>query len=201
MKFNPAAAETKGWETLSRESHFESAHLSVVTEIVCTPSVREGRRWTIVHRKAAVVVAPMLPNGSLLLIRQERIPIRAAIWEVPAGQVDVVASGEEAIKAVALQELREETGYRLAGGGELLPLGFFFASPGFTDEHGYLFLARYVEPSPGGHAHGESESIVDCRAFTPREIARMIGNGEIRDANTLAICARMVATGLLSFYA
>ena len=30
----------------------------------------------------------MTPDGRLLLIRQERIPIRAAIWEFPAGQID-----------------------------------------------------------------------------------------------------------------
>jgi len=167
-----------------------------------TPTVPKGRPWVVVHRKAAVVVAPMTEAGELVLIRQERIPIRATIWEVPGGQID--DSGElgiGAIEAVALRELREETGYQLSSAGELLALGHFFSSPGFTDEVAYLFLARNVEPSPEGHAHTESESIVDCRSFTPREIARMITNGEIRDGNTLAICTRLIASGLLSLYA
>lgn len=144
----------------------------------------------------------MLPDGSLVLIRQERIPIRSTIWEIPAGQIDDAGEVSQLeIEKVALRELREETGYRLTPTGELLSLGHFFSSPGMTDEHSYLFLARHVETAPQGSAHNESEAIVDCRSFTPREIARMIANGEIRDANTLAACARMIASGLLSFYA
>ena len=48
----------------------------------------EPRAWTIVHRKAAVVVAPMTRDGKIVLIHQERIPIRQAIWEMPSGQID-----------------------------------------------------------------------------------------------------------------
>ncbi|MGZ4984831.1 MAG: NUDIX hydrolase [Chthoniobacterales bacterium] len=202
MKFQGIVADREGWKTISRETHFENAHLSVATEMVATPARPEPRPWTVAHRKAAVVIAPLTKEGELILIRQERIPIRAAIWEVPAGQIDKTrALPPQEIEAVALRELREETGYQLAAAGELLPLGHYFSSPGFTDEHGFLFLARPVELSEEGHAHDESESIVDCRAFTPREVARMIANGEIRDGNTLAICSRLIASGLLSFYA
>ena len=117
---------------------------------------------------------------------------------MPAGQIDNADEADPAaIGAVALRELREETGYALGAAGELLPLGHFFSSPGFTDEHAYLFLARGVEMTSEGHAHEESEAISDCRAFRPVEIARMIAANEIRDANTLSVCARLVARGLL----
>lgn len=141
----------------------------------------------------------MTSEGKIILIRQERIPIRAAIWEVPAGQIDdSKESDRDAIEAVALRELGEETGFELAGGGELIPLGDYFTSPGFTDERGYFFLARPVRPSAEGHARHESEAILDCRAFSVHELSRMIDKNEIRDANTLGICARLVARGLLS---
>ena len=154
----------------------------------------------MVHRKAAVAVAAMTANGEIVLIREERIPVRAALWEVPAGQIDQSGDPSPAkIEEVALRELREETGYRLATGGQLLPLGLVFSSPGMTDERVHLFLARHVEMSEDGHAHDESESILDIRTFAPREIARMITNGEIRDTNTLGVCARLIASGLLSF--
>lgn len=202
MKFKSAVSPRDGWRIISEETHFKNAHLAVTTELVRTPTVAKGRKWTVVRRKSAVVVAPMTAEGKLILIRQERIPIQAMIWEVPAGQIDDVGKMEQAaIEAVALRELREETGYRLAPSGELHSLGQFFSSPGFTDEHAYLFLARNVELAPEGHEHAESESIVDCRSFTPREVARMISNGEICDANTLAICTRMIVAGLLSLYA
>jgi ADP-ribose pyrophosphatase len=136
----------------------------------------------------------------LILIRQERIPIRAAIWEVPAGQIDDSSGTDDAeIAAVALRELREETGFGLAEGGELIPLGDYFTSPGFTDEQGYFFLARPVRECAEGHSRDESESILECRAFSPEELREMIASNEIRDANTLAICARLLSRGLLSF--
>ena len=187
------------WKTISTETHYADRNLRVVTEEVCTPARSKPRRWTIVHRKPAVVIAPMTRDGKMVLIRQERIPIRAAIWEMPAGQVDDAVSDVATIKAVAVRELREETGYQLAKDGELIALGDYFTSPGFTDEHGYFFLARPVEAIPNGHAHDESEAILDCRSFDVSEIGRMIAENEIRDANTLSICARLAARGFISF--
>jgi len=93
--------------------------------------------------------------------------------------------------------LREESGHELAPGGELIPLGHFFPSAGFTDEHSHLLLARPVVPSPHGSKHDENEAITDCRAFAPEEFRAMIARGEIRDANTLAAFARLVALGLI----
>jgi ADP-ribose pyrophosphatase len=186
------------WKTISSERHFADRNLEVVTDRVQSPARPDTRAWTIVHRKAAVVIAPMTRDGKILLIRQERIPIRQAIWEMPSGQIDDHNADQEKIKNVALRELREETGYELASDGELVPLGHYFSSPGFTDERGYLFLARSVQPCAGGPDHEEGESILDCRQFTVAEIRRMIANNEICDANTLGLCATLAARGLLS---
>jgi ADP-ribose pyrophosphatase len=198
VKRSKLVRDADGWETISSEKHFANDHLEVVTDTVRTPRRQKPRTWTVVHRKAAVIVAPMTSEGKLLLIRQERLPIRAAIWEMPAGQIDNHESGENEIKEVALRELREETGYELAANGELIALGHYFSSPGFTDEYGYLFLARPVERCAEGDAQDEAESILDCRAFSASEISRMIADSEIRDANTLGICARLAARGFLS---
>jgi ADP-ribose diphosphatase len=194
----------QAWKTISTERHFANAHVDVVTDHVQTPSRGEPRVWTIVHRKAAVVIAPMTDDGKIVLIRQERIPIRQAIWEMPSGQIDSVAGGgdpghaAETIEQVALRELREEAGYELAKDGELIPLGHYFTSPGFTDERCYFFLARPVQPCKEGPDPDEGELIVDCRPFKVSEIRRMIAENEIRDANTLSLSARLWARGLLS---
>jgi 8-oxo-dGTP pyrophosphatase MutT (NUDIX family) len=182
------------WETVSSDRHFANAHLEVVTDHVRTPSRSLPRTWTIVHRKAAVIIAPMTRDGKIVLIRQERIPIRAAIWEMPSGQID--GPVRETAEQVALRELREEAGYELANDGELIALGHYFTSPGFTDERGHFFLARPVEPCPN-YVRDESESILDCREFSVEQIRRMIAENEIRDANTLSIWARLWARGLL----
>jgi ADP-ribose pyrophosphatase len=190
--------EGVGWETISSDWHFANAHVEVVTDRVLTPTRTKPRSWTIVHRKPAVIIAPMTRDGKIVLIHQERIPIRAAIWEMPSGQIDHLREpDQEQIEAVALRELREEAGYELANDGELIALGYYFSSPGFTDEHGYFFLARPVERCREASARDEGESILDCREFTLEQVQRMIAENEIRDANTLSLFARLWARGLL----
>ena len=183
------------WETVSSDRHFANAHLEVVTDHVRTPTRSLPRTWTIVHRKAAVIIAPMTRDGKIVLIHQERIPIRTAIWEMPSGQID--GPVQETREQVALRELREEAGYELAKDGELIALGYYFTSPGFTDECGHFFLARPVQRHKEGSAGDEGESILDCREFSIDEIRRMIAENEIRDANTLSIWARLWAGDLL----
>ena len=184
------------WETVSSERHFANAHLEVVTDHVRTPARSLPRAWTVVHRKAAVIIAPMTRDGKIILIHQERIPIRTAIWEMPSGQIDGPA--HETVEQVALRELREEAGYVLAKNGKLIALGHYFTSPGFTDECGYFFLAHPVQKCKEASAGDEGESILDCREFGVEEIRRMIAENEICDANTLSIWARLWAGDLLA---
>jgi ADP-ribose pyrophosphatase len=182
------------WRELEREILLETPYLRVQREVVATPARPEGVEWTVTRRKQAAVVAPRTPDGRYLLVKQERVPIRAAIWEFPAGQVD--GGGEitpEAILEAAHRELGEETGHRCAGA--MLALGSFYSSAGFTDEQGHLFLATDVVPRAEGHDHDDGEAILECRAFTVDELRGMIASGEIRDANTLSLFARLLATG------
>ena len=183
------------WETVSSERHFANAHLEVVTDHVRTPARSLPRAWTVVHRKAAVIIAPMTRDGKIILIHQERIPIHTSIWEMPSGQID--GPGQETPEQVALRELREEAGYELGKNGELIALGQYFTSPGFTDERGYFFLAHPVQKCKERAAGDEGESILDCREFSVEEIRRMIVENEIRDANTLSIWTRLWARDLL----
>ncbi len=196
MPFHHFIPETAGWLTLSDETLFANPHLEVHRATVTSPTRAEPFQWTVAHRKGAVVVVPETREGKYLLIRQERVPLRATIWEFPAGQIDDHEE-PDAIRATGLRELREESGHELAAGGEVIALGHFFPSAGFTDEHSHLLLARPVVPSALGHRHDENEAITECRAFSREELRAMIASGEICDANTLAAFARLVAMRLL----
>jgi ADP-ribose pyrophosphatase len=200
MPFHKFVRDADGWKTLGEEVAFANPYLEVSRVTVSTPTRPAPFTWTVTHRKAAVVVAPMTERGTFVLVQQERVPIRATIWEFPAGQIDEHAAHDDdaaAVRATGLRELREESGYELAPNAEIISLGYFFPSAGFTDEQSHLLLARPVVPSPHGHAHDSSEAIVACREFTVDELRGAIASGEIRDANTLAAFARLVATGIL----
>ena len=194
--FHRFIQSTEGWNVITGETLFANPYVEVHRATVTSPTRPEPFTWTVVHRKAAVVVVPMTTDGRFILVRQERVPIRATIWEFPAGQIDD-ASDPDAIRATGLRELEEESGHVLAPGGDMISLGHFFPSCGFTDEHSHLMLARPVVPAAGGAKPDAAESITECRAFSTEEFRAMIASGEIRDANTLSAFARMVAMGLL----
>ena len=197
MRFHDFVRDSEGWRLVGDETLFANPYLEVHRVTISTPTRPVPFAWTVAHRKGAVVVVPVTLDGKYLLVRQERVPIRATIWEFPAGQIDD-ASDADAIRATGLRELEEEAGHELAAGGELISLGLFFPSSGFTDEHSHLVLARGVVPAAGGARPDEAEAITECRAFTAQELTEMVASGEVRDANTLAAFARMHALGLMN---
>jgi 8-oxo-dGTP pyrophosphatase MutT (NUDIX family) len=187
-----------GWEIRAISTLFKDAHLEVFREEVVPPGENRVRNWTVVRRKQAVVIAPVTKDGHFLLIHQARIPVRKFLWEFPAGQIDDSFEPEmELIRETALRELTEETGYSLAPGGDLIYLGHYYTSQGYSDETPHLFLARPVYPTGLGHQPDDSETIVECREFTYAELCSMIADSVIQDANTLATFARLSARRLL----
>jgi ADP-ribose pyrophosphatase len=196
MAFQQFIRDTDGWRTLSTEVQHANPHVEVHRVIVESPTRATPFPWTVCHRKAGVVIVPMTAAGEFVLVREERVPIRTTIWAFPAGQIDD-SEEPDAIRATGLRELREEAGHLLAPGGEVVSLGHFFPSPGFTDEHSYLLLVRPVVPSPDGAQPDTNEGILGCRAFSHNALRAMIASGEIGDANTLAAFSRLTAMGLL----
>ena len=196
-----------GWKKVGSEMVFNNPHIGVESARYLTPSRTEKPQpWYVVHRKAAVAIAPVLEDGRFVLIAQERLPVQKTCWEFPAGQIDVVldTGGPGGVERVqrqivetALRELREECGCELhPEHGAMEPLGYFFPSQGFTDEHVYMFKAEPVcvvsRPEPDG-----SEHISDVRLVSAGELRRMIADNEITTALTLALYARMAAMGLV----
>ena len=187
-----------GWQILETNTLFKNSHIQVLQERVLPPGETRVRNWTVVRRKQAVVIAPVTENGRVVLIHQARIPVRKILWEFPAGQIDGSFEPEmNAIRETALRELTEETGYSLVAGGELIYLGYYYSSQGYSDEMPHLFLARPVRPTGQGHQPDDSESIMECREFSFQELSTMIADNVIQDANTLALFARLSAKKLL----
>jgi ADP-ribose pyrophosphatase len=186
------------WRILEIDSLFKNPHLEVFHERVIPPGEVRSRDWTVVRRKQAVVIAPLTSEGNFVLIHQARIPVRRVLWEFPAGQIDDSMTPDmQLIRETALRELGEETGYSLIAGGDLTYLGHYYSSQGYSDETPHLFLARPVRATGLGHQPDASESIAECREFSPTELSSMIADSVIQDANTLAVFARLSARKLL----
>lgn len=114
------------------------------------PGQEPVARQVVVHHDAVAVVALREGEASsqadgaaeILMIRQYRHPVRACLWEIPAGLLDV--AGEEPVVAAA-RELAEETDYEAATWHTLAE---FYASPGFTTEGARIFLAQDLSLLP-----------------------------------------------------
>lgn len=189
-------ADHDGWQKLPGEMVYAGPHVQVEECRFLTPA-RPGTpvKWTVAHRKSAIAVAPITGDGRFILIHQERLPVRRALWEFPAGQLD---DGEThaAIVDTVFRELDEEAGVEPLEDATLTPLGWFFGSQGFTSEHVYLFAVGPVRivraPQPVGGEH-----IGEVRLVTAQELRAMVASHEIQDALTLALFARMAALAMV----
>jgi ADP-ribose pyrophosphatase len=185
-----------GWHKLPGQMVYDGLHVKVEECSFLTPARPDKAvPWTVAYRKSAIAVAPITEDGRFILIHQERLPPQRVLWEFPAGQIDDEHSHKVIVDTV-LRELDEEAGCEVLPHGELIPMGWFFGSQGFTSEHVYLFVARPVKivrlPQPVGGEH-----IGEVRLVSAEELARMVKENVIQDALTLALFARMAARRLL----
>jgi ADP-ribose pyrophosphatase len=138
-------------------------------------SGKRHRREVVVHPGAAVIL-PLMSDGHVLLIRSRRYAVDETLVELPAGTLE---KGEVPINCAG-RELLEETGY-LAG--RLVPLATFYPSPGILSEKMYVFVAYDLEAQRAAPEEGEEIELMP----TPwDEAIRMIGDGRIHDAKTIA---------------
>jgi ADP-ribose pyrophosphatase len=190
--------DVDGWKKLSAQEVYADPYIQIERVKYRTPNRQEVPvPWTVAHRKCAVAVVPVLEDGRFVLISQERLPVQQILWEFPAGQIDEPL-GHLSCRSIAetvVRELREETGCELhPETGVLEPMGWFFPSQGFTDEHVYLFRAQPVCVVSRPESDG-SEYISAVRYVSAGELRRMIADNEITNALTLALFARMAAKG------
>jgi len=88
----------------------------------------------LIRYPGAVVILPVLADGSIVLIRNYRFAVDQTLYELPAGCLE---KGEPPERCAA-RELAEETGYTAGG---LEKLSAFYTGPGTCDEMMHAFLA------------------------------------------------------------
>jgi len=169
------------YAVLARHERFAGAIFSVVSDEVAMPgSGRAVRDYT--RNLGAVAVVALREDGRVVLVRQYRHPVRAYLWELPAGLLDV--PGEPPV-STAERELAEEADLT-AGRWDLLVE--LHTSPGYSDEFMRVFLARELEPVPQTrrhHRHNEEADMV-VRTVDLDEAVAMVLRGEITNAAAVA---------------
>jgi len=133
----------------------------------------------VVHHPGAVSVVPVVDDGAaVLMVRQYRVAVGQDLLEIPAGKRDVA---DEPPEATARRELEEEVGMRA---GRLEKLAEFYNSPGFCDEHSFVFLALDLTPAQSS-AHSEEEQHMTVERVLLDDVPGLIASGLLVDAKSI----------------
>lgn len=136
----------------------------------------QTRTYDLVDHRDAVAIVPINSAGEVLFIRQYRVGAEAYLLEIPAGLLDENESPEE----TAMRELREETGM---AAHDLVKLGGFYMTPGYSNEFLTLFLARDLYPAP---LEQDDDEYLKVEKIPLSEALIMAQSGELRDGKSIA---------------
>jgi 8-oxo-dGTP pyrophosphatase MutT (NUDIX family) len=144
--------------------------------------------YSVLERAEFAVVGP-IDNGVVHLVEQFRYPVGRRCWEFPMGTWETRSNVDPA--ALAAGELREETGLQA---GKLTEIGQLFQAAGYSSQSGRVFLATDLSVVGAELEHEEQDMITGH--FALAEFERMIRDGVIRDAITIAAFGMIRLHGL-----
>ena len=150
--------------------------------------LKKRGRWEFAERTnaggMAVIIVAATPEGNLLFVEQDRIPVEGKTIEMPAGLVGDIEAGES-IELAASRELLEETGWQ-ASHIDLLMVGP--TSSGMSNERVAFVRARgLVRVHAGGGDDSEQILVHEVPiADAPAWLAAKMAEGYQLDAKLWA---------------
>jgi 8-oxo-dGDP phosphatase len=147
--------------------------------------------YAVVDKPTYALVIPCITDqhgDRFHLVEQFRYPLGLRRWEFPQG----TAPEQEHLEPgdLAVRELREETGLRAAS---MTALGQLDVAPGMSSQRGWVFLATGI--TEGEHEREHEEQDMHSEWFSRAQVERMIRDGEITDAQTIAAWALLLLSG------
>ena len=177
MRTMPDRSSASPWRRTASEVVFACPWLSVRRDRVRLPG-GESIAYHVVQRGPWAMVVPVRADGRVVMERVWRWPTGRWTLECPSGGLD-----GDAPEAGARRELEEETGYRA---GEMLHLGHFAASNGYSNERYDVYLA--LDVTPDGVLQREATEEIEIELHDLDDLRRRILAGELEDGpSSLAI--------------
>ncbi|HEX7490653.1 MAG TPA: NUDIX hydrolase [Candidatus Limnocylindrales bacterium] len=166
----------------ARHRIHQGRYVTFEQDSVITSGGSESTRDLVVH-PGAVVIVPVDPDGSLLLVTQYRLACGGAMLELPAGTLEVEDGVVEDPLGAAHRELEEETGYRA---GTMKRITGFWTAPGFSTEYLTLYLATDLRPAGEGRLSPDADENLRLSRISWRDAMSAIESGIIEDAKSVA---------------
>ena len=165
-------------ERIGRKLIHNGAIVDIYQDRMRLPDGSEENFDFIKHKGAAAVI-PVMDDGRIIMVRQYRNAIDSYTVEIPAGGLN---GADEPTKIAAHRELEEETGYYtdIENVEFLLTL---YTTVAFCNEKIDIYVARDLKKT---HQHLDDDEFIDVEFYTTDELARMVYDGKIVDAKTIA---------------
>jgi ADP-ribose pyrophosphatase len=146
--------------------------------------------YGVVEKPDFVVIVPVGERGRVHLVQQFRYPVGARYWEFPQGTWE--ANPRTDPLEVARGELREETGL---DADRMTYAGHLFEAYGYSNQGYHVYLATGLRRGNADRDHEEQDLVT--QEFPLSEVERMMRDGEIKDATTLAAFGLLRLKGML----
>lgn len=170
-------------ETLGTRNVYANRWMSVREDTVRRPDGSTGIYGVVDTADIALVVPS--DGDRLHLVEQYRYPVAGRRWEFPSGSADPDLDADA--EALARRELREETGLVATA---LTPLGTLEVAPSMINHRCRVFLATGL--SQGEHQRDVEEQGMRSAWFHRDDVHRMIADGDISDAKSVAAFALLM---------
>ena len=159
-------------KTLDSNELYQGRIINLKLDSVKLPDGNKSKREYVEHPGGAAILA--VDGDDMWLVRQFRYPYKEVIEEIPAGKLE---KGEEAT-VTAERELIEEIGYDC---DTIEPYGVIYPTPGYTNEHLYIFLAKGLKKR---ETHFDEDEFIAAYKRPIKAVLDDILRGKVKDGKT-----------------
>jgi ADP-ribose pyrophosphatase len=169
-------------KTLESREVYRNQWLRLREDRILRSNGKEGI-YSVVDKDDCAIILPV-EDGKVWLVEQFRYTIQERALELPQGGWEMEVDDPEEL---ARGELKEETGLHAA---EMTYLGFLWIAYGFSRQKQHVFVATGLTMRERDPDDEEHDLVIHTE--TLEEFDRMILDGEIRDASTVAAWALFI---------
>lgn len=160
-------------KTVKVNEIYDGKVVKLRVEDVTLPDGSAAIRELIGHPGGAGIIA-VDNDQNVLMVEQYRIAAKKIMLEIPAGKLEY---GEDP-QYCAEREIVEETGYKA---NKVIPLGSYYATPGYCEEVLSLYLGTDLEWQG---QHLDEGEFLNVKKYNLDDLYQMVMDNKIIDAKT-----------------